>query len=433
MIEPSTVSVPVDRLRAGGLERRIEHVVACVTAGERVVPEHELEVGAREVDRACVAGCGVVERIEGGHGEGVADARYRRVGEPGDGVARCGSRVDRDTALGAGDGRCERVRRGDGPGADRLQGGAERTGPIRQGAVRRDGPGHVVCREMDRSGVPGGHVLERIQGGHVEGVGDTGRSRAREAAHIEVGGGSGGDIDADLAAVDARGDRVGRNDRLYAGGAQGPGEGPDAIAQGRVGREGRRPIGTRNVDQAGVAGRDILEPIAGGHREAVGDAGHSRVGEAGNAQVRRGPTVDDDADLLARDGRGDSVGCGDRPGPGRVQGDQEAVNARLTAGERVVPGERWGGIRTRDGDRTEIAGRRVAVGILRGDRDRMRLARHGRVGEAAYEEVRRDARVDGDRGVRAGDPGADCVGRGDGARAGCMEGRGEQVDAVVLA
>src|SRR5439155_1631245 len=154
-----------------------------------------------------------------------------------------------------------------------------------------------------------------------------------------------------------------------------------------------------------------------GDRERVADTGGGRVGEAGDDEARGGGRVDGDRGLAAGDRGRHRVGGGDRDrksvDEGRSGGGGGGVICEDCAGEGVVGGE--GSMVVGGG---ELTGRPLGWGsvvgfIVRGDRERVADTGGGRVGEAGDDEARGGGRVDGDRGLAAGDRGRHRVGGGD--------------------
>ena len=213
-------------------------------------------------------------------------------------------------------------------------GGAERV------TRRQLGP-RVAAGQSDRARVTGRHVAIRIVGRH--------RHRAVRARR--VAGGETGECqrlrrrrlhgDLRLGARDAWRHRIGRGDRLRAGGIE-----RDRKTQ--LARVGGRECGARRQrglrisapqqDGAGVAGRHVAIRVIG--RDCHGAARARRIAgrEPGECQRLRRRRLHHNARLGGAQARRHRISRGDRLCAGRIEGHGEAQLARVGGGEG---GARW--------------------------------------------------------------------------------------------
>src|SRR5439155_1678838 len=113
-------------------------------------------------------------------------------------------------------------------------------------------------------------------------------------------GSSGSDRDDAAGAGDGTGDGVRGGQRLIAGGRERGVEGPGAIAERAVGRQGGAAVGAGRVQRTGGAGGRVVELILGSDREREGAAcGHT--GRRGHGKVRGGRGSDRDGATGAGD------------------------------------------------------------------------------------------------------------------------------------
>src|SRR5207249_1561277 len=132
--------------------------------------------------------------------------------------------ADGEWAAGAGEAAGDGVGGRDGLGAGRLQGGEEGADAVRSDEGRGGGGGSVGAREVHRTRVAGGRVVERIQRRHRDAEGATGATAAG-GADAEVGSCRGADREGVAGAGEGTGRGVGGRQRLVAGGLQGGEEG----------------------------------------------------------------------------------------------------------------------------------------------------------------------------------------------------------------
>ena len=170
--------------------------------------------------------------------------------------------------------------------------------------------------------------------------------------------------------------RVGRGDRLGAGGDERHGEG----VRSRVGRgegvgggQDGLGVGAGEVDRAGVSGGHVAVRVMDGHGDVVRHARGVGRGETGDGERAGRGGLDRDARLARREARRGAVLGGDRLGAGGVERHGEGVRPRVGRGEGVAGGQ--DGLAVAAGRSTTVPVYPVATlpyGVVGGDGDVVR-------------------------------------------------------------